>query len=167
MSPTSLAQQVTGRHVLFILLGFFGVMIAVNAVFLYFALTTFNGLESPNAYERGLRYNEVLAAEKAQAALGWKHELTLDKDGALRLAVRDAEGSPVTRLAISGEVGRPVHRQNDISLTFEEIEPGIYLARNAAEATGAWIASIEAEKARPGEAPVTYRIKERLWLSPR
>ncbi len=166
MTAPTLAPRLTGRHVLFILMGFFGVMIAVNALFLYFALTTFNGLDRPQAYETGLRYNETLAAEQAQDALGWAHTASVAADGRVRLSFRDAAGAPVTRLKLAGTVGRPADARFDRALTFDEAEPGLYVSREPLAAPGTWIAKIGASAARRGEPALTYTLKERLWLSP-
>ena len=46
----------------------FVVVVAVNAVMLTLALGTFNGLSTDGAYDRGLAYNQTLAAEAAQQA---------------------------------------------------------------------------------------------------
>lgn len=50
----------TGRLVLIWLLGFFGVCMAVNAFFIYMAVTTNWGVVSENAYQTGLHYNDLL-----------------------------------------------------------------------------------------------------------
>ena len=44
---------------------------------IYKALTTFGGVETPDAYRKGLAYNQRIAAEEAQAGLGWHDELSL------------------------------------------------------------------------------------------
>ncbi|MFW5680782.1 MAG: FixH family protein, partial [Pseudomonadota bacterium] len=50
---------------------FFGVVFLVNGVMVYFAVTTFAGVERRDAFKRAQSYNEVLAEARAQAALGW------------------------------------------------------------------------------------------------
>ena len=64
-------KQITGKHVLFILFGFFGVMLAVNGVFVHFATATFSGVSTEDAYRKGLHYNETIAAFQVQQATGW------------------------------------------------------------------------------------------------
>ena len=56
----------TGRTVLTALLITFGIVFAVNGVFVYFAVSTWPGLSQSDAYEKGLRYNEVIRAALAQ-----------------------------------------------------------------------------------------------------
>lgn len=50
----------TGRLVLTALLGFFAVCMAVNAFFVYMAVTTNRGVVDENAYQTGLHYNDLL-----------------------------------------------------------------------------------------------------------
>ena len=46
----------TGWTVLITLLGFFGVIFAVNGVMIYAALSTLSGTETDSAYQAGLQY---------------------------------------------------------------------------------------------------------------
>ena len=60
-------KPLTGRGVLIWLAGFFGVMIVANGIFLYFAITTFSGLDDASSYRAGRNYSGELAAAAAQA----------------------------------------------------------------------------------------------------
>jgi nitrogen fixation protein FixH len=155
-------RELRGRHVLFALCGFFGAMLAVNAAFVYFAVSTFNGIES-GAYETGLRYNTRIAAGDRQAALGWSHKVALGSDGSVRVLVADRQGAPVSELVLAGDIGRPVADRFTRTLAFRETGAGLYLAPAADLPPGSWIVSVEATHG--GDA--AYQIKERLWLKPR
>ncbi|MGB0086886.1 MAG: FixH family protein [Rhodomicrobiaceae bacterium] len=164
---TSMAEKrFTGRHVLLILAGFFGVMFAVNGVFVYFALSTFSGVDSPTAYQDGLKYNERIEEGRRQQALGWSHKVLLEKNGKIELAMTDAKGEPVAGLAVSGQIGRPVDGHMMFPLVLKETGTGIYSATAGALDAGNWIVSLQATKSRRGEGRAVYRIKERLWLKP-
>ena len=63
-------KPVTGRHVLMMMLGFFGVIFAVNGVFAFLAIDTFTGLETEQAYLKGLDYNRTLTAAAEQRTTG-------------------------------------------------------------------------------------------------
>lgn len=54
------AKNSTGRTVLYAFLGFFAVFAAVDAFFVYTAVTTNTGVVTENSYERGLHYNDLL-----------------------------------------------------------------------------------------------------------
>ena len=53
---------ITGRHVLIGMLVFFGVILGVNGMFLYSALSTYTGVVSDEPYRKGLNYNERIEA---------------------------------------------------------------------------------------------------------
>ena len=61
-------KPLSGRTVLFILLGFFGVVIGVNAVMAALAIGTMPGLENETPYQAGIGYNAEIGAARAQAA---------------------------------------------------------------------------------------------------
>ena len=82
------ANGLTGRHVLIALVAFFGVMLIANGIFVYFAVATFSGGDTSNAYRKGLDYNETLAAAERQAERGWHSEIAYDaKEGKLFASV--------------------------------------------------------------------------------
>jgi nitrogen fixation protein FixH len=59
------AQKKYGKRVLIYLLAFFAVFASVDAFFVYKALSTNTGVVSENAYEQGLRFNDIIdEAEK-------------------------------------------------------------------------------------------------------
>ncbi len=166
MRVTAMETRLTGKHILFILLAFFAVIGTVNAAFVYFAVSSRPGEEPGASYEVGLRYNNILAEERTQKALQWRHQSQLNQGDRLRVSVTDNAGAPVAGLAISGTFGRPASDNADHSLAFKEVDAGIYEAALGHVAPGSWILAFTAEKARPGAETATYRVKERLWLSP-
>lgn len=158
-------KQLTGRHVLFALLGFFGVMLLANGIFLYFALSTFNGLQNPNAYQEGVNYNARIEAARRQDALGWSHSLTLANSGRVEVMIKDGSGGAVSGLSINGTIARPASDRFTHELAFSEAGLGLYRATVENIEPGNWIVSLQAAKTGASEDPV-YRLKERLWLKP-
>ncbi len=159
-------RLLSGGDVLKLLLAFFGVMFAVNGVFLYFALATFDGPAEKDAYATGLHYNARIEAARRQAALGLRHELRLADDGTLRLLLRDAHDAPAAGLTLSGTIGRPASNIDDRNITLAETEPGTYEA-SPRLTPGAWIVELSARRTAPGHEETVYQLKERLWLTPR
>jgi nitrogen fixation protein FixH len=157
-------RQITGKHVLLIFTGFFGVMLAVNSLFVFFALSTFNGGEGSKAYQRGLDYNRVIEAARAQDALGWSHRLDAETPGLIGISITDKTGAPLAGLALSGTIGRPVAEQFTYPLAFREIRPGLYAASINELEPGNWVVTLAA--GRGSAENIVYRAKERLWLQP-
>ena len=158
-------EPITGRDVLVMLLGLFGLVVAVNGVFIYFAVTSFSGLETENAYVKGLAYNETLRAADAQRALGWTVELShRPVDGGLEdvaVSFRDEGGNPVENLAVDAVLRRPVDDGFDRNIALEPLGAGRYGAAFALPLRGQWDVHLKAT-APDGTA---YRLERRLWLN--
>ncbi len=165
MRVTAMEARLTGKHIVLILLGFFAVIGAANAAFIYFAVSTKPGEERGASYEVGLRYNNILAEERSQNALQWHHQSQIAQGTRLRVSMTDHTGAPVAGLAVTGNFGRPASDNADRSLAFKEVDAGVYEAALGQIAPGSWVLTFTAEKARPGAETATYRVKERLWLS--
>jgi nitrogen fixation protein FixH len=157
--------EVKGWHVLSVLLLFFGVTISVNAYFVTVALTSSTGEYQKKSYLQGLRYNDVIDARARQAAQGWSAELSAEPagGGAFEIAIRltDRDGRPVNRLAVSGELRRPVQAAMDRPLTFQPAGEGLYRARADAVSPGRWRIAIGAEDATQRSV---FRAEKDLWL---
>ncbi|WP_299621431.1 FixH family protein [Pelagibius sp.] len=161
-------MEIRGKHVLFGMLAFFGVIILVNAIFVYMALNTWTGLTEENAYQKGLRYNETLAARDAQRDLGWQGAVALTAldDGSERLTVtlQDSQGIALTGLAVSAVLRRPTHEGFDQTLQFEERQSGEYETDLSLPLRGNWDLYLSARRPdTPGDAPA-FEMKTRLWL---
>ncbi len=158
-------KEITGKHVLLICFVFFGVMFAVNSLFVFYALSTFNGGEGKKPYQSGLDYNETIAAARAQDALGWSHRITAGRSGEVSIALSAKSGAPVVGRALTGEIARPVADRFTHPLVFREVAPGTYAAEAGPLDAGSWLVSLAVH---PGAKPdeTVYRAKERLWLKP-
>lgn len=165
MSAESRAASagIKGRHVLMMLVAFFGVVFAVNGVFLASALRTYTGVVSAEPYVKGLKYNERIEAGERQARLGWADALSLDIDGEVVLRLSDDAGRPLRGLKFRGTIGRPSTNRLDRQILLIEAEPGQYVARSGALDEGTWLVSLEGRSRDFGEDPV-YRIRRRVWL---
>jgi nitrogen fixation protein FixH len=159
-------KEFTGRHLLIVLAAFFGTMLAVNGVFVYFALSTYSGVESQTAYQDGLKYNQRIEEARRQEALGWSHQISVADRGRIELALKDANGAPVTGLAISAQIERPAGEESPRELAIRETRPGIYAVGTESLGAGNWVLVAEARKTVQRGADALYRIKERLWLKP-
>ncbi|MEM9027679.1 MAG: FixH family protein [Pseudomonadota bacterium] len=160
-------KGMTGRHVLFAMLGFFGVIFAVNGVFLYFALKSYTGVVAVEPYRKGLAYNDRLVADARQKALGWSHTISLGSDGAVRVDLRDRESRPVTGLALTATIGRASTSAHDLTVSLIEQEGGVYRANTPPRAAGSWLVTLGGSRTNSsGERDVVYQAKERVWLKP-
>ncbi|MBI4273236.1 MAG: FixH family protein [Rhizobiales bacterium] len=142
---------------LFALLGFFGVVFAVNAVMLRAATSTFGGIETESAYRAGLLFKGELAAARAQDELRWevngKVARTADGQAAVEILVRDPRGFAPTGILLDARLAHPTDFRNDRSLALVQSQSGVF--RGVAEANpGQWNLVIS-----------IYRGEERVFLS--
>lgn len=156
--------MLTGRHVFYIVLGFFGVVFAVNGVLVFYAVTGFSGVESRNAYEAGLAFDRAIKASHEQDARGWKVavERADREDGALSFKVmpKDGEGNGVSGLSVLAAFKRPVDAALDRGASLKEVEPGVYETAVALPAKGQWILELTAMQ---GEREL-YRSRNRIMV---
>lgn len=110
-------RELTGKHVLFCLLGFFGVVFAVNAVMVKAATSTFGGVETTSSYKAGLMFEQDIAKAERQDALHWHVSGRLARDGAgaavLDISARDAKGAPLTGLTAQARLTHPADERLD------------------------------------------------------
>jgi nitrogen fixation protein FixH len=155
-----LANGLKGRHVLMSLIGFFGVMLIANGLFVYFALSTFTGSDS-DPYRRGLHYNGTLAAAERQAEKNWQSSVSYDvAKRRLSLGLTDHQSRPVTGLQIEAVVGRPVTDKEDHALLLKEGASGVYSA-DIELPPGQWVISAATPDEPKSGAPA-YQLKQRL-----
>lgn len=136
-----MAAPLTGRKVLIITVSAFGVIIGVNLVMAYKAISTFPGLEVDNSYVASQNFD---AERKAQEALGWVAQPSYE-GGVLKLTIRDAAGLPAPIKDLSLLVGRPTNVSEDKTLNMA-YAAGTYSAP-VALGDGNWLIHVEAHAA--------------------
>lgn len=154
-------KTLKGWHVLLIMLGFFGVMFAVNGVFLYHAITSFPGEDVKKSYVQGLNYNDTLAERAAYAELGWRAEAGVEGDD-LVFRLRDADGAPLSNYAVIGEVRRLATRDADQAVVYQARPDGEYVAE-AALGPGQW--SLRINVLDPAADTVLLRVTKTIVVS--
>lgn len=106
------AKPLTGRKVFLIVASAFGVIIAVNLVMAWSAVSTFPGLEVRNSYVASQGFNDRLAAQRA---LGWTMAVEQTGDR-VTLVFTDADGAPVPVDTVEAFVARTTHTRDDTPL---------------------------------------------------
>lgn len=136
-------SEFTGRKMAIVMFSFFGVIIAVNLLMAYKAVSTFPGLEVKNSYVASQHFDTNRAAQRA---LGWT--LTPDYDAAenrLYLSFTDAQGNPATLSDLSVLVGRTTEAKDDQRPQFTRAA-GLWTAPLDL-APGRWLLRVEARSA--------------------
>jgi len=161
-SPETSGRELKGWHVLLIMLGFFGVMFAVNGVFLYHAITSFPGEDVKKSYVQGLNYNDTLAERAAQAELGWTAEAGM-QSGQLVFRLRDADGAPLSNYAVIGEIRRKATHGADQAIIYQARPNGEYVADAGHLGPGQW--SLRINVMDPQAETVLFKVNKAILVS--
>ena len=144
-------RQFTGWHFLIVIIGFFAVVITANMTMAYFAVDTFPGLETEDAYRKGRDYNDVLEAAKRQEALGWQEDIALSKTGVgagsahhITLVLKGAEGEAGLKATIL--IKHPATDAKDQLITLVETTPATFEGVVNALDDGRWKLSLVIEQ---------------------
>ena len=134
-------RKITGRMVLIGMIAFFGVVSAVNGVFIYFALDTWPGLAVENSYERGLNYNEVLNQARRQSQFGWTTSLRAVPEG-ITFELTDRDKRPVSYADVAVKLSRPASARFDQEFVLTETSAGTYSVKAVNLEQGRWLADV-------------------------
>ncbi|MEM8617263.1 MAG: FixH family protein [Pseudomonadota bacterium] len=137
LPATAPDKRLKGWHVLLIMLGFFGVVFAVNGVFLYNAIKSFPGEDVKKSYVQGINYNQTLAARAAQAELGWNAQAGWAEDGVV-FRLSDSNGEALSGYPVIGELRRVADDFADQALVFSPRLNGEYVSKLDSLASGRW-----------------------------
>lgn len=150
--------SLTGRHVLAIVLGFFGIVTAVNGVMIWLALDSWPGLTGAG-YRDAAAQNAMLAEHERMAALGWTADIDIVPVRAgreLTVTLSARQGEPVTGVALEAAFRRPVVEGMDRLVTLIPISAGRYRGVVALPAVGQWTLRL-----------IATRDGKRLWAEER
>jgi nitrogen fixation protein FixH len=145
------SKPLTGRGVLLMIMGFFGVVFAVNGVMMKLAIQTLPGTEVDSAYSASLAYENEIAAAHDQNARNWKVDAYIQRapDGGATLQVEahDNSGSPMSGLKFQGHFERPTDRRADQVIALDEVAIGIYRGNAPLIGPGQWDLVLEGDAA--------------------
>jgi nitrogen fixation protein FixH len=152
--------KLTGRRVLVMLIGFFGVVMVVNFAMVKAAISTFGGVDTQSPYEAGLEFQAEEARAGAQRARDWLVTEQIASEGATQLVtvvIADKDGKPVTGAEVSAVLAHPVDERRDETIELAEAGPGTYRVRADIPA-GVW--RLDLSVSRAGER--LFRSQNRI-----
>lgn len=135
-----MSKPFTGRHMAAVMVGAFGVIIAVNLTAATLAFSTFGGIVVENSYVASQKYNGWLQQAKEQRELGWRLSATRGPGGRIVLTTA---GVP-TGAAVTAVARHPVGRLPDTALSFTSPQADRYVSREALP-PGRWIVRFTVE----------------------
>jgi nitrogen fixation protein FixH len=107
------ARAARGRWIPWVFVAGMMTVVCVNAVLVFFAVQSWAGIVTARPYERGLAYNQLIAAAAQDSALGWWANAAYQPandagPGILSVELRDARGMPLNGADLSVELLRPL-----------------------------------------------------------
>ncbi len=159
----------TGRRILVGLGAFFLTVFAANGVMVFYALSTFDGVETDDAYRKGRAYNHVLEADAAQTALGWTASIETKSsvltDGVsiyATVTVLTSDGKPAPLKDPVLTFWRPTVQGMDAQIEIIAAGDGSYQGAVRLAQPGNWIVRLNAETFDG----TPYVHEDRLFISP-
>jgi nitrogen fixation protein FixH len=163
MKRSKKPRELTGRHVLLWIVGFFAIVFAANGVLVQAATSTFGGLETESSYKAGLMFESEVAKAERQQVLQWQVDGKLVRDKAgeavLDISVRDAQGAPVSGLTADATLAHPANSRLDRVIHLTRVGAGVFHGADQAQ-PGQWelIVDFYRDKAR------VFRSRSRVTL---
>lgn len=116
---------------------FFAVIAVVDGFFVTMAVRTHTGVVTDRPYERGLAYNETLAAARAQKDMGWRGTIVLD-GGDVVFTLKDEQGKPIDNADVAMQMTRPIPAGYDFDVPMHGEGQGRYRASVTFPLIGQW-----------------------------
>lgn len=132
-----MTRTFTGRHFAAIMVGGFGIVMAVNFTMAHYATSGFSGVVVENSYVASQKFNGWMDEARAQQRLGWHGALSRDAQGRL---VLDAPGIP-DGAQVTAELRRPIGQRETAALTLQADSAGRFVSPQALT-PGRWIARV-------------------------
>ncbi len=132
--------QFTGKHMMMIMVAFFGVIVAVNFNMARLASSTWTGLVVENSYVASQHFNDELMQARAQRETGLHSGLSY-KSGVLTFTLKNQDGVSLQATDLVAEIGRPAFEQADTLIPFSKGSDGDYVLGLTLE-PGVWAIKI-------------------------
>jgi nitrogen fixation protein FixH len=125
-----------------IFVGFFFLTFGVNGALVYFAMSTWTGLETQHYWQRGTTYNAALEGARQQRDRGWQVDIdfqAVDVTSArLAITLKDHYGNSLTEAKVTAQLVRPTSEGHDFTIELAYAGDGRYAADFALPLPGQW-----------------------------
>lgn len=142
MAGMSDSKPFTGKHMLIVMVAFFGVIITVNLVMATFATKSWTGLVVKNSYVASQEFNEIAAAAREQDRLGWQGQFVA-KDGRVTYLLTDQNDGRIEATEITLAFKRPAFEADDHEVKLAVNADGLFQADHAL-GDGIWVVQVSA-----------------------
>lgn len=137
---TKAKREFTGKHMLAIMVGGFGIVAAVNFTMASFAVGGFHGIVVENSYVASQKFNSWMDEAEQMRALGWSATASRDEAGHVIVA---SEGVP-NGAVVTAQLRRPIGTKQFADLTFAPLGNGQFRSAEPVDA-GRWTVRLSIE----------------------
>ncbi|OXT01721.1 hypothetical protein B7H23_01810 [Notoacmeibacter marinus] len=150
----------TGRHMLMVMIAFFGVVISVNLTLAFLASKSWTGLVVKNSYVASQNFEKERALQAAQIARGWKIGANVD-DGFLTVTLKDGDGKAVERATVTAALTGVMYDRDDQIVELPPLSSGGY-GRQVKLHAGEWVAklAVDAEGTEPWQGSIRFSVPQ-------
>ena len=144
-----MAAKASDKYIPWYFVAFFSFLTAVFTWFGYIAHHTYTGVVMDDAYEKGLKYNDVIEKAAEQEKLGWTADISAVSAGGralITVRLKDGKGAGIVGAKVKLWLVRPVQAGLDQHVTMQDSGGGIYVATADLPARGLWELRAEARK---------------------
>ncbi len=159
MTTATSPKEFTGRHMLMIMIAFFGTVIGVNFTLAYYASHSWTGLVVENSFVASQEFDKETA--KLQQAEAIAHVSEKYAAGHLTVTLVDSSGQAAAARNLVVKLGRPSHEGEDRKITLNALGAGVFGA-DVALAKGVWSGTISGsvEGHDDWQRPVRFVVTE-------
>ena len=155
MNQSISPRPFTGWHMLLMMVSFFAVVFAVNAMLVVSAYRSWTGLVVENSYVASQTF-DVDTERLRKAREGLSHQLHYDA-GQLKLTLQLADGSVAQATELKLELGRPADNGQDLSYVLKPVGNNEFSV-GAKLAAGIWTGKISGTLSNNREIILPVRI---------
>ncbi len=148
-------KSLDGRFVAWCFILFFALIVTVNGIFAYKAITTQPGVITQNAYEKGLAYNDMLEKAKSQPKITQQVSYN---DGILRWKLIDEQGNFITNAVVKARIIRIIKDGNDFDIELKHKGGGVYEVKFSLPYKGVWEAKLSSKWDNDKQYQTSYRF---------
>ena len=132
------------KYIPWMVVVFFLIFIAVDAVMVTLAVRTQTGVVTEQAYEKGLAYNQALDAAEVQKSWGWMSVISLHED-ILSFSLQDKNSQIIKGAKVTAIIRRPVQDGYDVSYSLTQTINGDYQTQVSFPMPGEWDVKVSAK----------------------
>ncbi len=133
-----------GRFVPWVIAAFYITFMSALIGFVVIAYSHPPSETTPEAYDKGLAYNDTLKRSAQMAALGWQSTIDYDS-GRLTFGLQDNHHAPIEHARVKAWFVHPGDRKFDRSFDMSDTGGGVYISDAPLPAAGLWSVHVTAE----------------------